>query len=67
MEKKNCLEDYPWPEKRGVRYGELKAWLKENSGYTSNRMTDKILREAQMIGIVMKRLNTRRYYRVVPR
>jgi hypothetical protein len=66
MEKRNCLEDYPW-DKKGARYSELIAWLKENSGYTSNGKNEKILREALMSGIVMKRLNTKRYYRVVSR
>ena len=58
---KDYLKDYPWPEK-GARYSELAAWLKEHSGYTSNRCIDKILHQAQIDGKVIKRLNTRRYY-----
>lgn len=63
---KDYFEGYPWP-KNGARYGELIAWLKENSGYTSNRVTDMILRNAQLNGTVTKRLNTRKYYPVTPR
>lgn len=58
---RDYLKDYPWPEK-GARYSELVAWLKEHSGYTSNRCVDKILHQAQIDGKVIKRLNTRRYY-----
>ena len=63
-DKKNCLLDYPWT-KQGARYGELIAWLKENSGYTSNRCTDRILKDALLSGLITKRLNTRRYYLAV--
>ena len=62
---KNYFEDYPWP-KKGARYCELITWLKEHSGYTSNRCTDMILRLAQQRGIITKRLNTRRYYPATP-
>ena len=63
---KDYLKDYPWPEK-GARYSELSRWLKEHSGYTSNRVTDMIIKQAILNGIVTKRLNTRRYYPVTPR
>lgn len=55
------LKDYPWP-KQGARYSEMVRWLKEHSGYTSNRCVDKILHQALLDGKVIKRLNTRRYY-----
>ena len=58
---KDYLKDYPWPEK-GARYCELSAWLKEHSGYTSNRCVDMILRQALLNGSVIKKLNTRRYH-----
>lgn len=63
---KDFLKEYPWPEK-GARYSELSRWLKENSGYTSNRVTDMIIKQAILNGTVTKRLNTRRYYPVTPR
>ena len=63
---KDYLKDYPWTEK-GAMYSELSRWLKENSGYTSNRVTDMIIKQAILNGTVTKRLNTRRYYPVTPR
>lgn len=63
---KDYLKDFPWPEK-GARYCELSKWLKENSGYTSNRVTDAIIKQALLNGTVFKRLNTRRYYPAVSR
>ena len=63
---KDYLKDYPWPES-GARYCDLIAWLKEHSGYTSNRVTDKIIHLALQSGKITKRLNTRRYYPVTPR
>jgi hypothetical protein len=63
---KDYLKDFPWPE-NGARYGELSRWLKENSGYTSNRVTDLIIKQAILNGTITKRLNTRRYYPISPR
>lgn len=61
---KDYLKDFPWPEHGGARYSELSKWLKENSGYTSNRVTDIIIRTALLNGYITKRLNTRKYYYV---
>ena len=61
---KDYLKDYPWPDRSGARYSELVKWLKEHSGYTSNRVIDAIIKTALLNGTVTKRLNTRRYYYV---
>jgi hypothetical protein len=63
---KDYLKDYPWTDK-GARYSELAKWLKENSGYTSNRVTDRIIKQSIINGTLIKRLNTRRYYPVTSR
>lgn len=63
---KDYLKDYPWTDK-GARYSELSRWLKENSGYTSNRVTDRIIKQSIINGTLTKRLNTRRYYPIVSR
>ena len=62
----NLFENFPWKD-GGVRRCDMEKWLKEYSGYTSNRVTDMIIKQAILNGTVTKRLNTRRYYPVTPR
>lgn len=60
---KEYFEGFHWkPE--GVMRKDIAEWLRQTSGYTSNRVVDRIISNALSEKIIMKRLNTRRYYLV---
>lgn len=59
----NPLVNYPWSDK-GASYIEMESWLKENSGFTSNRKAQKFIHEALDKNIIRKDESTKRYFRI---
>jgi len=60
---RDFFEGFQWkPE--GVMRKDIAEWLRQTSGYTSNRVVDRIINNALSEKIIMKRLNTRRYYKI---
>lgn len=53
--------DFPW-KKEGVTRTEMEKWLKEHSGYTSNRAMQTIINNALADGIIHKDMKVGRYF-----
>lgn len=53
--------DFPW-KKEGVTRTEMEKWLKEHSGYTSNRAMQTIINNALAEGVTHKDLKTGKYH-----
>ena len=58
---KDYFKDFNWP-KDGATRTELDKWITESTGYTSNRKHEEIINNSLANKIIMKRLNTKRYY-----
>ena len=54
------FEGFPWKD-RGVTRTEMEAWLKENSGYTSNRSMQTIINNAIAEGVTHKDIHLGKY------
>lgn len=54
------FEGFPWKE-GGVTRTEMEAWLKENSGYTSNRSMQTIINNAIAEGVTHKDIHLGKY------
>ena len=54
------FEGFPWKD-GGVTRTEMEAWLKENSGYTSNRSMQTIINNAIAEGVTHKDIHLGKY------
>ena len=57
----NLFENFPWKD-GGVRRCDMEKWLKEHSGYTSNRAMQTIINNALADGIIHKDMKVGRYF-----
>ena len=57
----NLFENFPWKD-GGVRRCDMEKWLKEYSGYTSNRAMQTIINNALADGIIYKDMKVGRYF-----
>ena len=55
------FEGFPWKD-GGVTRTDMEAWLKENSGYTSNRAMQTIINNALAEGIIHKDIRLGKYF-----
>ncbi len=55
------FENFPWKPK-GVTRREMEDWLRENSGYSSNRAMQTIINNALTEGVTHKNLKTGKYH-----
>ena len=55
------FEGFPWKD-GGVTRTKMEAWLKENSGYTSNRAMQTIINNALAEGIIHKDIRLGKYF-----
>ena len=53
--------DFPW-KKEGVTRSYMEKWLKDHSGYTSNRAMQTIINNALAEGVTHKDLKTGKYH-----
>lgn len=57
----NLFKNFPWKD-GGVRRCDMEKWLKEHSGYTSNRAMQTIINNALADGIIHKDMKVGRYF-----
>ena len=57
----NLFKNFPWKD-GGVRRCDMEKWLKEHSGYTSNRAMQTIINNALADGIIHKDIKVGRYF-----
>ena len=57
----NLFKNFPWKD-GGLRRCDMEKWLKEHSGYTSNRAMQTIINNALADGIIHKDMKVGRYF-----
>ena len=57
----SLFKNFPWKD-GGVRRCDMEKWLKEHSGYTSNRAMQTIINNALADGIIHKDMKVGRYF-----